>query len=196
MACQAHAEGLKTMKILTICPSIYPHKLVTMMDSFLTTRSEHTNIRVYYEPGNITEIINKAFRDNPDYDYYHLSNDDVQYKTPNWDILLANKGKISYGNDLFQGESLCTFPMIDGDIVRALGWLQLPTLERYAGDVVFKFIGQQLGILNYVEDVVIEHKWEGCSDVAMNTRDMGAFARWLPVSHLDVNKVRGVIDDI
>jgi len=103
------------------------------MDSFLTTRSEATSIRVYYNKGNITEIFNKAFQDNPDFDYYHMSNDDCVYKTHDWDLKLARKGKITYGNDLFQSENLCTFPMIDGDIVRALGWLQMPTLERYDG---------------------------------------------------------------
>jgi hypothetical protein len=178
------------MKILTICPSIYPKKLVHMMDSFLTTRSESTNIRVYYHVDTITNIFNKAFQDNPDYDFYFMVNDDAIFKTQDWDLKLAKKGKITYGNDLFQGENLCTFPMIDGDIVRALGWLQMPKLERYAGDVVWKFIGESLEILEYVPDVIIEHKWEGCTHPDINQEDMKRFAEWLPFSFKDVVKIR------
>lgn len=160
------------------------------MDSFLMTRSEETSIRIYYEKGNITNIFNKAFQDNPDYDFYHMTNDDVIYNTVNWDLKLAKKGKITYGADVFQNQNLCTFPMIDGDIVRALGWLQMPKLERYAGDVVWKFIGQNLNILEYIPSVSIEHKWEGCSDPSMNIRDMQNFANWLPFSFKDLEKVR------
>ena len=181
------------MKILTICPSKYPEKLAYMMDSFLDTRSECNTVRINYEEDSITKIFNKVFEANPDYDFYHMTNDDVIYKTKEWDVKLAQKGKISYGNDLFQGANLCTFPMIDGDIVRALGWLQMPTLERYCGDVVWKFIGEQLNILNYNEDVIIEHKWGGCERPDLNTADMARFAAWLPFAHKELEKIRKVL---
>lgn len=183
------------MRILTICPSIYPKKLINMMDSYLSTRSECNSIRVSYENngGNITKIFNDIFTRYHDYDYYHMSNDDVLYKTQDWDLKLARKGKITYGNDLIQGKNLCTFPMIDGDIVRALGWLQMPTLHRYAGDCVWKVIGEHLGILEYVEDVVIEHKWEG-ADAEINQKDMTSFAQWLPWAFRDIKRVREALD--
>lgn len=158
------------------------------------TRSEHTDIRVNYEKGSITDIFNRTFQTNPDYDFYMMLNDDILFKTKDWDIKLAQKGKISYGDDLFQSQNLPTFPMIDGDIVRALGWLQLPTLNKYAGDIVWRFIGENLKILNYVPEVKIEHKWEGCSDPDMNTKDMQSFANWLPWSFKDLEKVRRAIN--
>jgi len=182
------------MKILCICPSKYPNKLEKMMDSFLVTRSKYTNIIVNYETRPITEIFNKVFNDNPNEDFYMILNDDILFETPLWDIKLANKGKISYGNDGFQKEGLCTFPMIDGDIVRSLGWLQMPKLQKYCGDTIWNYIGKQCGIINYCEDVKITHKWEGCSDPEMNIKDMERFAEWLPWSFKDITKVKEALN--
>jgi len=182
------------MRILCICPSKYPKKLSKMMDSFLVTRSNHTNIIVNYELKSITEIFNETFKNNPDYDFYFMCNDDVIFESPLWDLNLANKGKISYGNDGFQKEGLCTFPMIDGDIVRALGWLQMPRLHKYAGDSTWHYIGKQCGILNYCPDVKIIHKWEGCENPNMNIKDMEKFSEWLPWSFRDIARVKEVLN--
>lgn len=180
------------MKILAICPSIRPTQRAFMLDSFLSTRSDCTTIIIHYNKGNLTKIYNEIFFDNPNYDFYHMMNDDTLYRTDNWDLNLAKKGKITYGNDCLQEENLCTFPMIDGRIVRALGWLQLPTLEKYCGDSVWKFIGQSLNILEYVPEVVIEHKWEGQND-ELCKEDMAKFAQWLPEAYKDLDKIRKVI---
>lgn len=183
------------MKILTICPSKYPEKLEVMMDSFLETRSEHTNIIVSHAEKPITEIFNDVFQNNPNYDFYHMTNDDVIYKTPEWDIKLAKKHSISYGNDLLQGENLCTFPMIDGDIVRALGWLQLPTLKHYCGDLVWKFIGKESACLNYCGNVFIKHQWNECSYSEIHDSDMSEFAKWLPGSYKEINKIKEILNE-
>ena len=179
------------MKILAICPSNRPEKLTTMLDSFLTTRSDNTDIRINYEEKSITKIFNDTFQANPDYDFYHLTNDDVVYKTQGWDLKLANKGKISWGFDGIQNENLCCFPMIDGDIIRKLGWLQMPTLQKYSGDVVWHFIGKECGILNYMPDVHIEHQWhESQVDMDIHLEDMTEFGKWLPWSFRDIKKVK------
>ena len=172
-------------KILCICPSIYPKKLITMMDSFLTTRSDNTNIRVNYEIGNITKIINRTFMENDNYDFYHVTNDDCIYKTPEWDLKLAKKGKITYGNDGIPEGINGQFLMIDGDIARAVGWLQMPMLNRYCGDVCWRFIGEQLGILEHIPEVIINHNWEG-ADANINQEDMAEFSRWLPFAFKDM----------
>ena len=84
--------------------------------------------------------------------------------------------------------------MIDGDIVRSLGWLQLPTLSKYCGDTVWNFIGKQCGILNYCPDVIIEHHWnESQVDSDIHKRDMQEFANWLPWSFKDIKKVKDVL---
>ena len=184
------------MRILTICPSKYPEKLEKMLDTFTVTRSNNTNIIINYEKDSITKIFNKVFENNPDYDFYFMANDDICFNTPLWDVELAEKNKISYGNDLLQGQDLCTFPMIDGNIVRSLGWLQMPTLEKYCGDVVWRFIGKQCGCLSYHGNVFIKHNWLGEVDNETHSKDKEAFARWLPWSMKDIRKVKEVINGI
>ena len=75
-----------------------------------------------------------------------------------WDEILCRKGKISYGNDLLSGCTLPTTSVIDGDIIRALGWLQMPTIEFMCGDLVWRDIGSKLGILECRQDVIVEHR--------------------------------------
>lgn len=176
------------MKILTICPSIRPKLLNKMLISYYNTVSQ-PYIIISTEIKPITKILNEVFQENPNFDFYHLTNDDVEYKTKDWDIKLANKGKISYGDDLFQRENLSTFPMIDGDFVRALGWLQMPNLERYYGDSIWHFIGSRCGIMNYVPEVVIQHTWDG-ADMDIYRLDTQKFGEWLPWAFKDIEKVK------
>lgn len=184
------------MKILTICPSIYPEKLEKMMDSFLVTRSKHTQIIVNYEIKSITKIFNEVFEKNPDYDFYFMANDDIIFNTPLWDLTLANKGKISWAMDGIQNYHLPCFPMIDGDIVRALGWLQMPNLEKYCGDTIWGFMGKECGILNYCPDVEIKHNWDSKHvDINTHVSDMSEFSKWLPWSFRDIKKIREVLND-
>lgn len=180
------------MRILTICPTKYPYKFEKMLSSFNVTKSKSTDF-VMSSHGTVTEAINDMFNYKPDYDFYHITNDDVFYETPLWDLELTKKGKISYGDDGIQAEELPTFPMIDGDIVRALGWLQMPRLNRYCGDLIWKFIGQECGILNYCPGVKITHEWEGCGDPDAHKKDMEIFANWLPQAYKDVNKVKEML---
>lgn len=183
------------MKILIVCPSIYPEKMHKMLESMNITKSVNTDF-AFSDQGTVTESINIIFNSNPDYDFYFIANDDIEFKTPLWDLSLSNKGKISYGDDLIQDENLCTFPMIDGDIARAVGWLQLPTLNRYCGDVVWRTIGHALNILEYHPEIIIKHNWEGCSDELIHKEDMNRFAQWLPWSFRDIKKVREVVNTL
>ncbi len=181
------------MKILTICPSKYPEKLEKMLDSFNTTRSKHTGIIINYEDKPITHIFNNVFNNNPEYDFYFMANDDIIFETPLWDIELARKGKITHGTDNIKEGINGQFMMIDGDIVRALGWLQMPTLNKYCGDVVWRFIGDNLGILEHIPQVFIKHNWEG-ADPDKNKKDMAEFAKWLPWAFKDITKIRKVLN--
>lgn len=163
-----------------------------MMESFKLTKSNNSDIVVVNDKIPITEIFNNIFNSNKEYDFFHLMNDDCIYRTKNWDLKLAKKGKIAHGYDCIENGMKCQFPMIDGDIARALGWLQLPTLNRYCGDNVWRFIGNALNILEFVPEVTIEHQWEG-ADPELTKQDMARFAEWLPWSFKDVNKVREAI---
>ncbi len=187
-----YREAYNSVRILTICPSIHADKLTKMLDSFYLTTSKYNNIVINSDKGSITAIINDMFAKYPDYDYYHITNDDVIYKTPLWDMKLANKGKISHGKDAIDIGVDGQFLMIDGEIARAAGWLQLPILQRYCGDVVWRYIGKQLNILEYVPEVSIIHNWEG-ADAEINRKDGRAFAQWLPWSFKDIEKIRKVL---
>lgn len=182
------------MRILAICPSIYPDKLSKMMDSFMSTKSENTEIIINNEIKSITSVFNEEFQKRSDYDYYFMCNDDLVFNTELWDTKLANKGKISWGFDGIQNNGLCCFPMIDGDIIRSTGWLQLPSLNRYNGDIVWYFIGKQCEILNYVPEVSITHKWDGCSHPDDNIKDMASFAEWLPWSYRDIKRIKEILN--
>jgi hypothetical protein len=89
--------------------------------------------------------------------------DDHLPRTEGWDALLlaaidAMGGTgIAYGNDLIFGESLPTAPVISSDIVRALGWMCLPSLRHMAVDLAWKDLGLGADCLAYVPEVTIEH---------------------------------------
>lgn len=113
---------------------------------------------------DITQIFNFTFRELPNYKYYSQTNDDFIYETNHWDRLLIdvlnedlNGTGIVFGNDGIQGENLPTTSIVSGNIVRALGWLQMPRLVHLFGDNVWKTIGSAINRLVYVEDVIIKH---------------------------------------
>lgn len=181
-----------------------------MLESFYTTR-RYSDIFISKEDCNITKIFNNAYKESPDYDYYHLTNDDTIYHTPGWDVKLAEVldyygGGISYGNDLLQGKNLPTFPMISANIVKILGWLQMPKLEFLYGDMVWRDIGIRANCLYYIPEVIIEHKhvlktketdsvYEKTNSGEQYKKDRQAYVQWLSMkSQSDVEKVNGVID--
>jgi hypothetical protein len=186
--------------ILTICPYSGKrlYELERMKESFYKTSYEDNQL-VIISRGTVTEAINLAFKENYSAKYFHITNDDVIYKTKGWDTKFINileeyGNGIAYGDDLIQGKNLCTFPFISGDIARALGWLQLPTLNRYCGDVVWKFLGQSLDILYYVPEVIIHHQWkEEEMDKELGLLDMQRYAKWLPHAYKDINKIKEIL---
>lgn len=181
------------MKILAICPTIYPDKFEKMYNSFQVMTSKYTKLLIISEKGNITKLINKAFEKNSEYDFFFTCNDDILFETTLWDTELSHKNRISHGDDSVKEGVAGQFLMIPGDFARAVGWLQMPKLNRYCGDVTWRFIGKQLDCLDYHPNVVITHNWEGCAEPLVNEMDMAEFAAWLPVSYKDINKIRTVL---
>src|SRR5512133_1098102 len=53
---------------------------------------------------------------------------------------------------------LPTTSVVSGDICRSLGWLQVPSLKRCFGDNATLALGQAMGRISYVPEVVIEHR--------------------------------------
>jgi len=155
-----------------------------------------------------TQLINKALEDNPKHDAYHITNDDVIYRTQGWDDkflvqLILKNGGICYGNDMLSAGALPCFPCIDGRIARALGWLQLPTLNHLYGDNVWKHIGHSLNKLFYMPEIKIEHHtwmnskaiiddtYKRTNNADMYKKDYEAFHKWLHGESVnDIRKIR------
>lgn len=90
--------------------------------------------------------------------------DDHRPRTVGWDQRLfdaalasAPTPGIAYGNDLVQGENLPTAVFMDAWVVGALGYMVPPGMTHLYLDDFWKLLGQRLGTLTYLPDVVIEH---------------------------------------
>lgn len=113
----------------------------------------------------ITQIFNNVVNEIcHGYQYYMPSNDDFIFQTFGWDLKLMQKIKdnggwgIAYGDDAIQSENMPTTSVISGNLIRVLGWLQMPMLTHLYGDNIWKAIGESLGRLFYCPDVRIQHE--------------------------------------
>jgi hypothetical protein len=220
-------------KLLMICPTRgRPARARQMIESFFATQhdadlvlcidqddpllTQYENIHYTYflpqEPRTTTELINIAFKRLPLYRYYGLVNDDFVFHTKSWDrklieIIEEYGDGIAYGNDLLRGGDLPCHFIVTGNIVRALGWLQMPALKHLYGDNVWKTIGEAIGRLYYLPDVIIEHKhwmkdhslidetYKRTNSQEMYAQDEKAFKVWLAdQSEKDISKVSRFLD--
>jgi hypothetical protein len=113
------------------------------------------------EPGGYVSALNQAAALLADTeDILGAYQDDLVFRSHGWDDrvreTLATPG-IAYGDDLLQGEWHPTAVFMSTEIIRALGWLALPTIWHQWADDVWKALGQGAGCLRYMPDVVIEH---------------------------------------
>ncbi len=139
----------------------------TSLQSYFRLIPQWVRIKVYDRQGDktlTTEIINRVFEELNDYAYYSVTNDDIVYKTKGWDKGLSQPLKISCGQDdtmlekygkenaaYIQPHLFPITSVIDGDIPRALGWLQFPPLVHSCGDNIWFWIGRRSDCL-YTND--------------------------------------------
>jgi hypothetical protein len=64
---------------------------------------------------------------------------------------------IVYANDLINGALLPTAAFMDANIIRTLGFMAPPAQKHLYVDNFWKELGQTLGTLTYLDDVIIEH---------------------------------------
>lgn len=86
--------------------------------------------------------------------------DDHHPRTVGWDGAVAGAMQplgVVYCNDLHQGERLPTAAFIDTEIVKRLGYMVPPSIVHLYMDSYFRVLGERLGTLAYLPDVVIEH---------------------------------------
>ena len=97
------------------------------------------------------------------YEYTGFWGDDNFPRTANWNSIMYNvliqksPYAIGYGNDLYQKANLPTTVIMDSRYIRKLGWMAHPSFPHLYTDDFWKFMGNYMGNLNYMEDVIIEH---------------------------------------
>lgn len=96
------------------------------------------------------------------YKYIAFLGDDHRIRTKDWDQALLSaiseiKNGIVYGNDLFQGEKLPTAVLMDSNIISVLGFMSPPKQQHLYLDNFWKDLGEALGTLRYLDEVVLEH---------------------------------------
>lgn len=186
---------------------------------YVRTMPSWAEIKVFdrqYDSSYTTEIINRAFYMDKDYEFYSVINDDIEFLTEGWDKGFCNKGKITTGIDkgmvkFYENRNqvinMKGFPIIsgvDGDIPRALGWLQHPNLKHTGGDNVWYWIGKRLDAAVLDESIVWNHNtaFLGMGEAdetylrtdTTNTAmmdDYYVYQDWLKFKiHKDINKIK------
>ena len=108
----------------------------------------------------VSRSMNEVYEIYPDEPWYGLLADDLLPTTPGWDIQLvqvAGTHSIAYPNDLGKLPDLPTHPCVGGDLVRAIGWFGFPATQHYFVDTVWQYLGEQLGNIHRLDDVIVEH---------------------------------------
>jgi len=137
--------------------------------------------------------------------------DDHRPRTRGWDRwyldALREMGTgFVYGNDLLQGERLCTQVAMTANIPRALGHMAPSTLTHLFVDNYWRDLGTAVGRLRYLNDVHVEHvhpfAGKGLMDdgylrvnaPSMYQRDASAYAAYAAGGHLeeDIMKIKGI----
>lgn len=131
-----------------------------------------------------------------------FAGDDHLPRTPGWvrryvDTLRAAGTGIVYGDDGYQHEKLPTQWAMTSDIVRALGGMIPAPVEHLYCDNAVHDLGQLLGRLYYLGDVLIEHmhpvagkaetdeQYERVNSRQQYRGDRPAYRRWLTEGGLD-----------
>jgi len=95
------------------------------------------------------------------FDNFAFMGDDHRPRTANWDELFVEQlysgSDIVYGNDLFQGANLPTAVAMSAEIVRHLGGMVPDTQRHLYLDNFWLKLGQDLGKIKYMPEVIIEH---------------------------------------
>lgn len=133
------------------------------------TRSEYSwklplesVIMIHNETKGMGYPLNYAAREFlGEFDNFAFMGDDHRPRTINWDQLFVEQlysgSDIVYGNDLFQGAALPTAVAMSSQIVKELGGMVPDTLRHLYLDNFWLKLGQDLGKIKYMPEVIIEH---------------------------------------
>jgi hypothetical protein len=137
-----------------------------MLESFYATKQGDTQIAVY--PNNkrtLVEVINGGVKEYPGFDYYSEINDDHVFITPGWDVKLIDTIERNGGFGFAWGRdgqtdnpNLPTAVVMSANMIKALGFFMPPIFKHTFCDNALKDIGNELKIMFYNREVLIEHR--------------------------------------
>lgn len=130
-------------------------------------------------------ILNRAYRQWPDEQFYGQIGDDYVCTPKGWDVSLSEScgwNRISWGNDGRWGEKLCTSFFVGGEIVRMFDWFAHPSLQHLYVDTVWWMIAKGSGLARYRPDISTEH---------INVKDQTYRERRIGNDHATFNDLRG-----
>jgi hypothetical protein len=122
---------------------------------------------VYVVPGDdVTSKTEQARREllTPDMAWVGWLADDLRPVTPNWDTRLISQltgyNIVSSDDDLHAPERMNGGIVLSADLVRAVGWLSLPTLIHMHGDSAWEELGRATGTWTVDMSVLVRHLHE------------------------------------
>lgn len=137
--------------------------------------------------------------------------DDHLPRTVGWDQAYLDALRelgtgLVYGNDLLQGRGLPTQVAMTSDIIRTLGYMAPPSLVHLYFDNFWLSLGNTVGCIRYLPDVIVEHRhpaagkaaldagYERVNSATMQTRDEAAFNFYIDTGGFaaDVEKVKAL----
>jgi hypothetical protein len=170
----------------------------------------HSNFSILRIPPGLcsSKRENLAFEKYPDEQCYGILADDVVPRTPHWDVIMkeaAGDWGLAYCPDTIHGKKLPTHPFMGGELVRAMGFIDEPTIHDYYSDNCRRDVAHALGLLRPVDNVELVHMhWvNGLADKDDtykkqwdNNHDAYLYQQWLHFGGFydTVRRVKGKMD--
>lgn len=110
--------------------------------------------------GPISAYYDEAYQARPAAPFWGFLADDVVPETPGWDAaLIETAGRdgmaVPAGGETTGG---CPHFVLGRDLVRSMGWLALPGLDRLYIDTIWEKIAAQRGVYRERPDVMLRHR--------------------------------------
>lgn len=104
--------------------------------------------------------LSAVYNESSGLSWFGILADDVVPETPDWDRILietAGHDGLAYGDDGINGETHATHFVLGCDLVKDIGFVALPGLNRIFIDTVWNDIARARGVMRYRPDVKLTH---------------------------------------
>ena len=171
------------------------------------------NVDLLIDEPLTTPLLNNILADRAQGNILMIANDDQVFVDKNWDVRIDEEAA-KFPDDIYcmwfdEGryhEKICTFPILSRKWVDTLGYIEPFLFEHFNCDLWTWQIGQMIGRLNYIPDILVEHlhpdtgKSEADETTERNLkggrpeRDKTIFAKFERYRVLDASLLKNVID--